>query len=462
MTYWKEYIKGNIIDPLDTLLECYEHGCHVTWDVYDLWREIDYLKRHGAGGAVDEALLPYMEEYLFHPQERMQQGDGKLSYFFRLWIDSYSKCYSELFKGHDLLELVETFAKYSTNDDERDHLFLHSLKSICLTVDISENGKIDWDDLYERTKFEMVNGVKDYNWARMTMLSMLMGVVMIKRQCQYAELEDTLKAYSRHWNFFGDCYSILLGKVVGSKFHHINAVVGQFAGGYMKDKAWAAKELISYCRKPLREGMTEKNWGKLCELSKRLLVAIDNIEQDYTLQPLFKIIFPKAECDSYAKAAPRLTALQIQNMLEEKERKIAERDKMIEDWKSKAENLERQVEELTETMRRALVEDLISIELLKEAILSYSAVIARTLFANLDWVLEGKNPAWNSHRDKLKQAIIDMEKEESAPKVTHITTNAYYESGATHDDHRNSISLEHKADDLTKKLIEKKKKKEKS
>ncbi|MFW5494032.1 MAG: hypothetical protein ACOCOR_07460, partial [Prevotella sp.] len=119
----------------------------------------------------------------------------------------------------------------------------------------------------------------------------------------------------------------------------------------------------------------------------------------------------------------------------------------------KAVSLEKQVKELTEKMRKALVEEKISIELLKEAILSYQSGIARTLFTRLDWVLEGKNHAWNSHRDELKQTIREKEREESTPKVTHVTADAYYESGATHADHRNTIALEAKGSADVGKLI---------
>lgn len=448
MNNLRTYIQENITGVIDYLLESNDYEFFAHCHFKDLLQNAEYALFWDGLNAVNDSLRPYIEEYLFQPDKRMNDCHGDIVYFLKEWIRRHPSCLDETLAGLDLIDFLEKFAKTCNGEDMRDVLFLGILKGICL------NGKdYDWEDLYKRTKLELVNGVKDYNWARMTMLSMLMGVVMIMRQCPFPELEDTLEDYQRNWNFFGDCYSILLGKVVGSRFHHINAVLGQFAGGHMKDKAWAAKELINFCQKPLRNGMTEKNWGKLCEIRNRLLIAIDNIEQDYTLQALFKILFPKVECDSYANAAPRYTAQQIQTMLEEKKREIAERDKMIEDWKSKAESLEKQVDELTGKMKQALVEDLISIELLKEAILSYPAVIARMLFSNLDWVLEGKNPAWNSHRDELKQAIQEKEREEAASKVTHVTAGAYYESGATHDDHRNTISLETKSNDEVAKLI---------
>lgn len=448
MNNLRTYIQEKITDIIDYVLETNDYECFADCYYNDMLKNAEKAVLFYGLNAVNDSLRPYIEEYLFHPDKRMHNPYEDVVYFLKEWIRRHPSCLDETLAELDLIDFLEKFAKTCNGGYSRDVFFLDILKNICLY------GKdYDWDDLYKRTKLELVNGVKDYNWARMTMLSMLMGVVMIMRQCPLYELEDTLKDYQRNWNFFGDCYSILLGKVVGSRFHHINAVVGQFAGGHMKDKAWAAKELIIYCQKPLRKEMTGKSWVKLCELSKRLLTAIDSIEQDYSLQSLFKILFPKVECDSYANAAPRYTAHQIQTMLEEKKREIAERDKMIEDWKSKVESLEKQVEELTGKMKQALVEDLISIELLKEAILSYSAVMARTLFSNLDWVLEGKNPAWNSHRDELKQAIQEKEREEAAPKVTHVTAGAYYESGATHDDHRNTIALETKSDDEVAKLI---------
>ena len=449
MTNWVKYTNDNIVSEIDYVLESNEYGGGDSLDYWDMLDKVERVKIHNGYGIVWRALVPYIEEYLFHPDERMHEGDENLLRFFRTWIFRHPSSVSELLEGHDLLELVETFAKYSTKDDQRDRLFLCLMRSYCLTSE-----SIDWHDLYERTKFELVNGVKDYNWTRMTMLSMLMGIVMIMKQCErdYV-MEKMLLLYENNWSFFGGCYSILLGKVVGSGYHHLNAVVGQFAGGHMKDTAWAARELIDYCRKPLRNNMTQNSWAKLCGLGKRILDAIDNVEQDYTLQPLFKILFPKTECDSYANAAPRRTAAEYNRLLEEKEHKIAERDRMIEDWKSKAVSLEKQVKELTEKMRKALVEEQISIELLKEAILSYQSGIARTLFTRLDWVLEGKNHAWNSHRDELKQTIREKEREESTPKVTHVTADAYYESGATHADHRNTIALEAKGSADVGKLI---------
>ena len=449
MPKWEKYTNDNIISEIEYVLESNEYGYGASLDYFDMKDEVDLVERHNGYGIVSKALMPYIEEYLFHPSERMHGGDIHLLSFFRSWLFSHPSSVLKLLAGHDLLELVETFAKHSNKDDERDRLFLHLLKCICLNIDA-----IDWDDPYERTKFEMVNGVKDYNWTRMTMLSMLMGIVMIMKQCasEY-EKEKMVSLYERNWNFFGGCYSILLGKVVGSGYHHLNAVVGQFAGGHMKETAWAARELIDYCRKPLRNNMTQNSWAKLCGLGKRILDAIDNIEQDYTLQPLFKILFPKTECYSYSNAAPRHTAAEYNRMLEEKEQKIAERDRMIEDWKSKAISLEKQVKELTAKMRQALIEEQISIELLKEAILSYQSGIARTLFTSLDWILEGKNLAWNSHREELKLAIRNKEREEAMPKVTNVTADAYYESGATHTDHRKTIALETKGSADMGKLI---------
>ena len=47
----------------------------------------------------------------------------------------------------------------------------------------------------------------------------------------------------------------------------------------------------------------------------------------------------------------------------------------------------------------------------------------------------------------------EKEREESTPKVTHVTADAYYESGATHADHRNTIALEAKGSADVGKLI---------
>ena len=178
MTNWVKYTNDNIVSEIDYVLESNEYGGGGSLDYWDMLDKVDRVKIYNGYGIVCRALVPYIEEYLFHPDERMHEGDENLLRFFRTWIFRHPSSVSELLEGHDLLELVETFAKYSTKDDQRDRLFLCLMRSYCLTSE-----SIDWHDLYERTKFELVNGVKDYNWTRMTMLSMLMGIVMIMKQC---------------------------------------------------------------------------------------------------------------------------------------------------------------------------------------------------------------------------------------------------------------------------------------
>lgn len=263
----------------------------------------------------------------------------------------------------------------------------------------------------------------------MTLLCMLMGVVMIRLR---NDKDDTkcVETYIKEWDVFKYFFCVMTGKIVGCDFTHINAVIGNFLG-IRREYAWAMKIAVEYSINRLKRDMNYKGRMKLDELLSRLGAKANDVEQDTSISELFSILFPKAEWDSYNNAAPRRTAAETQRLIEEKE-------KMLGEWKNKVEQLEHEIEELrplkelVDNMRGALRGKMISVEALKNAILSYPPKVARELFGQLDWYLDGNDDTWDDIRHELKDQITEMEKDAKDAKV--INAQTYYAPGAQHRD----------------------------
>ena len=374
------------------------------------------------------------KEYLLNPTDRMFYKDktsGKWEYsskdiegivtFIRYELRKDYNAIELLTDDKNTMELLEIFADHP-DGSSTEYVFL-----ICVSR-IWEPAGMTWEELYPIVKNEITNCNRDYNKHRLTLLCILMGIVMIRRNDVMAV--DCVELFVKHWHFLAHFYSVMTGKIVGSELLHINSVIGNFIGTRAR-YAWAMKIAVEHSINRLKRDMNNKGRMKLDELLSRLGTKANEVEQDTSISELFSILFPKAEWDSYNNAAPRRTAAETQHLIEEKER-------MLDEWKNKVEQLEHEIEELrplkelVDNMRGALRGKMISVEALKNAILSYPPKVARELFGQLDWYLDGHDDTWDDIRHELKDKITEMEIKAVDAKV--INTHAYYAPGAQHRD----------------------------
>ena len=375
------------------------------------------------------------KEYLLNPTDRMFYKDetsGKWEYcskdiediatFIRYELRKDYHAIELLTDDKNTMELLEIFADHP-DGSSTEYVFLTCISRIW------EPAGMTWEELYTNVKNEIAHINRDYNKHRMTLLCMLMGVVMIRLR---NDKDDTkcVETYIKEWDVFKYFFCVMTGKIVGCDFTHINAVIGNFLG-IRREYAWAMKIAVEYSINRLKRDMNYKGRMKLDELLSRLGAKANDVEQDTSISELFSILFPKAEWDSYNNAAPRRTAAETQRLIEEKE-------KMLGEWKNKVEQLEHEIEELrplkelVDNMRGALRGKMISVEALKNAILSYPPKVARELFGQLDWYLDGNDDTWDDIRHELKDQITEMEKDAKDAKV--INAQTYYAPGAQHRD----------------------------
>ena len=374
-------------------------------------------------------------EYLTNPTKRMFAMDktsGKwgtpnndthhIVYFIR--EELCKNCFiniSDLLGGKDLLDIAELLARHPDNASETERIFRSYLRRVSTGT--------TWDELYNRVKNEITYCNRDYNKHRLTLLCILMGVIMIKLHHDKDETQY-VETYIKKWDLFKHFFSVMTGKIVGCDFTHINAVIGNFLG-IQREYAWAMKIAVEYSKDKLKRDMNEKGRMNLDDLLSRLGAKANEVEQDTSISELFSILFPKAEWESYNNAAPRRTAAETQRLIEEKE-------KMLNEWKNRVEQLEQEIEELrplkelVEKMRGALRGKMISVESLSNAILSYPPKVAKELFSQLDWYLDGHDETWDDIRHELKKKITEKENQSEDAKV--INTQAYYAAGAQHRD----------------------------
>ena len=375
------------------------------------------------------------KEYLLNPTDRMfykNEVTGKwehpsediedITKFIRREL---SKDYNliDIFIGaKDTMELLELFAGHP-DGSSTEYIFLN------IASRIYEPEGATWDELYSIVKNEITNCNRDYNKHRLTLLCMLMGVIMIRRDNDI-RVNAYIESFVKHWHLLAHFYSVMTGKIIGSHLLHINSVIGNFLGT-RSSFAWAMKIAVEHSKNRLKRDMNYKGRLKLDDLLSRLGAKANEVEQDTSISELFSILFPKAEWESYNNAAPRRTAAETQRLIEEKE-------KMLNEWKNRVEQLEQEIEELrplkelVEKMRGALRGKMISVESLSNAILSYPPKVAKELFSQLDWYLDGHDETWDDIRHELKKKITEKENQSEDAKV--INTQAYYAAGAQHRD----------------------------
>lgn len=375
-------------------------------------------------------------EFIYRPFQRIYKVDElsgqivpKVNYLVNFIINELETgclCYNEIINDTDLLELVEIFMKHPDQSDRMKYIFL---KFVCESNAIKN--AIGIDQLYEKTKNEILYCNNDYNKHRITLLCMLMGAILIARGSKGDQRAAYLITYTQKWHLFRFFFSVLIGKIVGCDFTHINAVIGHFAGN-KREYAWAMKIALEYRIDKLGQNLTPKECSKLHSFMPKLERATREIEQDYECKNLFDILFPDVEWNSYNNAAPRRTA--------------AETQRMLDGWKTKTEALEKELvelrplKEMVKEMRDAVNKETISMDSLCEAILSCSASLAQELFFKLDWCLEGKNEAWGNARADLKRKI--QAKEEEERKGVTVNAQTFYATGSQHNDYSRNISLD--------------------
>lgn len=471
MTYYRYKTSiQNVIDEIDGVLDGFSDWDNDDDTLYRYLGDAAYEYRTTCMDDYYHAFDDIIREYIFEPTKRIYHFDeisgewvptnSCITRFLSYELYQY-RPYGRLIGDKSLPDILEILARHPAQEGVE----WEFLEMVSTSVGIKT--LTDASPLYDWTRNEIIHCYSDYNKHRMTLLCMLMGAVMIAKNTNIHDRPHYLREYVKQWNMLCNFYTVLTGKIVYLGFNHINSVIGHFVSHRPK-YAWAMKIALGFSLERLSKGMSPNEKVKLGGYIQKLEQAMREVEQDKSCRNLFNILFPRAEWDSFNNAAPRRSAAETQRMLaekdyklNEKDRQLNEKDQMLSEWKLKAEAVEKEnvelrpLKKMVEEMRGALDGKMISVDVLCEAILSYPSDVARMLFGNLDWYLDGKDEAWDGMRLRLKQDIQAKEdSERHAATGTTVNAQAYYAAGSQHNDHSRKIALEGANDNDIKKITD--------
>lgn len=239
-----------------------------------------------------------------------------------------------------------------------------------------------------------------FNAQRAELYCFLIAILMITENVNEGDRDYYITKLFREWDHFAWMYAMVIGRLIGCNLKTFTSMVNAL------DNPKRAPYIRLYL--PLVEG----NIDKICRYStvekryklenaiKKIKVTSERHEQSENLDDLYGILFPRHFRKMMSESLPAST---IKEMKEE----LAKKDEQISHWKNTAEDLTKQVNQLTEGMK-VRVEESLSMEDVSTAILAMSLDIAKIVFSNLDFKLR-KNEVWRNGRDLLLDKIEEKE-----------------------------------------------------
>lgn len=247
-----------------------------------------------------------------------------------------------------------------------------------------------------------------FNADRAELYCYLIAVLMITQNVDKANRDFYISRLDESWDHFAWMYAMVIGRIIGCELKTFTSIVN----------ALDNKKRCPYIR--LYLPLVEENVDKICKYSVvekryKLLDAIKKIrkaqelhEQLEDLDDIYQILFPRHFRKMMSETLP---ASSIKEMRDE----LAKKDEEINRWKTEADNLSEQVNQLTEGMK-ARVENSLSIEDVSTAILAMSIDVAKMVFSNLDFKLR-KNKVWRDGRDSLLDRLEEKELSKNGASV---------------------------------------------
>lgn len=401
--YWDNYIQTNICQPIEMALQGRDPGVPELNGRLDLYRKIWYIKtKNEKGDLLNQYLRPYMEEFLFHPQDRMYDGydiRGNESLFWRhaatLTISDYleyNAYVKNIFEDLNLCDVLEIWL----NQCEGDYIHRDLHREILVFVVV--NGyQTDWEDLHQRVKPELTHCPSDYDKKRLEYFCFLDGIIKIanNQEMDIEQKQELWTQLEQKWSILSTIYSVMTGKIIFSGHKHFAALIGQFRS--------SEREYALLMVAALRHHPQVLQGGKAKQIMMDLERAAKEIKQKQDLNKLCSCLFPSEQWRDYDLNAPKMTAAEMAAKINFLEKELANSNTRKEDQ----DKLEAYAEYLKQQLGQS-----ISMEELTKAILNCPAQIANLIFTQLDLRLEDVNPVWTAHRKELKCKVLAKEMEE--------------------------------------------------
>lgn len=386
--YWDNYIQTRIIQPLETSLQGNDPGVRIDGCRLYLsgivWKVSD---KNGQSSLLRAYMRPYVEEYLFAPAKRMRGifsfDETPLAYWQRMgtgFVSEYLREHEQIstyFVGKDLHSVVETWL-----DNHCDGYRLYENRTYLISA-LREGYSTDWTTLHSKVIPELKECPSDYDKLRLEYYCFLDAIIKVAlddnshhdQKCEYWQ------QINQSWGVLSAIYSVMTGKLINTGFNHISPVISQFKG---KNKEYATL-MVAALRHHPEVLVNNKAWQIKGELEQ----SMREIKQNTELNDLCRILFPSAQWSDYNLKSPRLTTAELMQKVRESE---------------ELKRLLKQVEEYARTLQIEL-DDVSKMQPLREAFSRLDPSAARTIFSQIDMVLEGNNDIWDKNRKQLKDEV---------------------------------------------------------
>lgn len=386
--YWDNYIQTRIIQPLETSLQGNDPGVRIdgcrlylsgiVWNVSD---------KNGQSSLLRAYMRPYVEEYLFAPAKRMRgiytSDETSQAYWQRMgtgFVSEYLRereQVSSFFVDKDLHSVVETWL-----DNHCDGYRLSENRTYLISA-LREGYSTDWGTLHSKVIPELKDCPSDYDKLRLEYYCFLDAIIKVAlddnshhyQKCEYWQ------QINQSWGVLSAIYSVMTGKLIYTGYNQFNPLISQFKS---KNKEYATL-MVAALRHHPQVLINNKGWQIKSEIEQ----SSREIKQNTGLNNLCRILFPSAQWSDYDLKTPRMTTAEMMQKVRESE---------------ELKRLLHQVEEYARTLQTEL-DDAIKMQSIREAFLRLDPSTARTIFAQIDMELEGKNEVWDRNRVQLKREI---------------------------------------------------------
>lgn len=385
--YWDNYIQTKIIQPLEIALQGNDPKVGTEVGKLYLSGKVWYVNENSKSDLLRTYMRPYIEEYLFDPDTRMRGvfsfDETPHAYWQRMgtgFVSDYLREHEQIstyFVGKDLHSVVETWLgnHYDSNRLYENRRFLISA--------LREGFSTDWSTLHSKVIPELKDCPSDYDKIRLDYYCFLDAIIKVALDgnSQHEQKCEYWQQINQSWGVLSAIYSVMTGKLINTGFNHISPVISQFKG---KNKEYATL-MVAALRHHPEVLVNNKAWQIKGELEQ----SMREIKQNTELNDLCRILFPSAQWNDYNLKSPRLTTAEMMQKVRESE---------------ELKRLLKQVEEYARTLQMEL-DDVSKMQPLREAFSRLDPSAARTIFSQIDMVLEGNNDVWDKNRTQLKKEV---------------------------------------------------------
>ena len=416
-------IYSRIIQPLEMALQGQIPSAPLDWGRGSVPTYAWFVRdKQGRADELFEELLPYYEEFLFNPENRMfvaydECTDASKSWQYnatlclRSLLDKDKERWPRLFGHHDLFDFA---LKCADLESKRRYSRCHFFNEYACGA-VANGLESDWDALQGKVLPELTNAPKDYNKLLVDECCFLWGVILIaKATVGNPEKRSLLTVALRNqWEIFQDLYSILTGLII-KKHVSYTAVIAPYAA-LRKDYAHLMVSMLSH-KKDIANGMPIDKRNKFFSKRKEVEAASTSIEQRHDLDELVQIVFPDVSWGYFDHPTERLTMAETLNKMKQQDMLLKEKDEQIKHWRGMAEDLTVTLNEMKQSYR----ENALSVEEISKLILSFDVGTDLMVYHLFDDELEDSD-AWQKGRKSLLKSI-KQKKEEQKKLVAGNTT----------------------------------------